>query len=150
MHSKAETPGHHCKLHIWFVALAELTYNFKNDIELVSPLVAFTCSQSQLWPNEITTCQGWGELSPRKMGTHPLEPSGTLGLCSVATWRVLAEVLPTWSTEGRPQGGGSSCHLRLEELVVVMGDNDIKSMWVSHVSAQSYIPYQQCKNPLCP
>lgn len=111
--------------------------------------MALTCSQSQLWPNEITSSQGWGELSPRKVETHPLEPSGTLGLCNVATWCVLAEVLRTWSTEGRPQGGGSSCHLRWEELGAVIGDNDIKPMWVSHVSAQSYIPYQQRRNPLC-
>lgn len=79
---------------------------------------------------------------------HKKEPSGTPRLCSVAAWRILAEVFRTRSMEGRPQGGGSSYHLRWEELGVVMGAKDIRCIWLRHGSTLSYISYQPCKNPL--
>lgn len=111
-----------------------------------------------LWSSETTISPGRGELSllaqsgltlrNGRVTPHKKEPSGTLGLCSVAAWRILAEVCWTRSMEGRPQGGGSSYHLRWEEQGVLMGAKDVRSTWLGHGSTLSYISYQPCKNPL--
>lgn len=142
MQSNAETPGHHCKLGIRFLALAELTQNLKpwRSLQLASPFSTFTCCCDPMRPPslqaEVSSLLAQSGLTLRngRVAPHKKEPLGTLGLCSVAAWHILAEVFRTRSMEGRPQGGGSSYHLRWEELGVVMGAKDIRSTWLSYGS----------------